>query len=100
PADRPSVDCLRDEYAARQKQLDSAVVKRGGLVIRRADLFKATPSSGPGIGGRYPHFNTTVISYPQIDGPRDEREEAWNKLVVEESRSSEALESASTDPED
>lgn len=71
PTDRPSDDCLKDEYAARQRQLDNAVVKRGGLVIRRVDVFKAAPSHGPGSGGRYPRFNTMVVSYPQIDQPRD-----------------------------
>jgi uncharacterized protein len=98
PADRPSVDCLKDEYAARQKQLDSAVVKRRELVIRRVDLFKAGPSADAGSGGRYAGFNTTAISYPQIDKPRDEREEAWNKLILDHSRAGEVVAGAATDP--
>jgi uncharacterized protein len=100
PADRPSVDCLKDEYAARQKQLDAAVVKRGGLVIRRVDHFKTAPSSAPGSGGRYPGFNTTVVSYPQIDKPRDHREETWNILVLQHGRAGETVDDAAADPGD
>ncbi len=100
PADRASVDCLKDEYRARQKQLDGAVVKRGGLVIRRVDLFKAAPSSGAGSGGRYAGFDTTVVSYPQIDRPSDEREEGWNKLILEHSRAGEAAAGAPADPDE
>jgi uncharacterized protein len=97
-ADRPGADCLKDEYNARQKQLDAAVVKSGGLVIRRVDLFKAGPSADAGSGGRYAGFNTTVIAYPQIDKPRDDREEAWNKLILDHSRAGEAVAGAATDP--
>jgi uncharacterized protein YecT (DUF1311 family) len=100
PAGRSSIDCLKDEYTARQKQLASAVVKRAGLVVRRVDLFKATPSSGSGSGGRYPGFNTTVASYPQIDRPRNEGEEAWNKLIFEHSRAGEAVAGTAADPEE
>ena len=100
PAGGTSGDCLRDEYRARQRQLESAVVKRGGLVIRRADVFKAAASHGPGSGGRYPRFNTMVVSYPQIDQPRHDREEAWNKLVAEKSRAGETVGSSSADPAD
>jgi uncharacterized protein len=90
-----NADCLKREYAARQKQLDSAVVKQGGLVIRRVDLFKAAPSAGPESGGGHPGFNTTVVSFPQIDRPRDEREEAWNKLIAEHEHRGATLASAS-----
>jgi uncharacterized protein YecT (DUF1311 family) len=100
PTSRPSVDCLKDEYTARRRQLDSAVVKRGGLVIRRVDLFKAAPTSAAGSGGRHAGFNTTVISYPQIDSPSNEGEDAWNKLVLERSRAGEAVAGAFSDPDD
>lgn len=66
-------DCLRHEYEERQKQLETAVVKRDGLVIRRADIFKA---SAPHEDGRHPNFTTTTIGYPQIDDPHDARENA------------------------
>jgi uncharacterized protein len=99
-ASRPSVDCLKDEYAARHKQLKSAVVKRSGLVLRRVDLLKATPSSAAGGGGRYAGFNTMVISYPQIDKPSDKHEDAWNTLVLKHSRAGEAVAGVSFDPND
>jgi len=99
-ASRSSVDCLKDEYAARHKQLKSAVVKRSGLVLRRVDLLKATPSSAAGGGGRYAGFNTMVISYPQIDKPSDKHEDAWNTLVLKHSRAGEAVAGVSFDPND
>jgi hypothetical protein len=74
-------------------------VKRGGLVFRRLDLFKAAPSSAAGSGGGHAGFNTTVISYPQIDKPSHEQD-AWNKLVLKHSRAGEAVAGASSDPDD
>jgi uncharacterized protein len=44
--ERSNALCLEDEYAKRQRQLKSAVVRSRGMVIRRVDLFKVTPSSG------------------------------------------------------
>lgn len=83
PEGGSSRNCLMDEYAQRQKQLDNAVVKTGGLVVRRVDRFSVAPSAGPGSGGAHPGFNTTVISLPQIDKPRGEHDAAWNKLIAE-----------------
>jgi uncharacterized protein len=97
PLDRPSALCLKDEYANRQRQLEQAVIKRGGIVIRRVDLFTVAPSSGSNPAFK---FNTTFVSFPQIDQPRDEREEAWNKLVAEHSRSNEVKASDRPDTHD
>lgn len=95
PAGESSRNCLQDEYAKRQKQLDATVVKCGGLVMRRVDSFSVAPSAGPGSGGSHPGFNTTTISFPQIDKPQNEREEAWNKLVAEHEHDGKTLASAS-----
>jgi uncharacterized protein len=100
----PDAECLKREYSARQKQLDNAVVEKGGLVIRRVDIFRATPAVGAGSGGGHPGFNTTVIAFPQIDSPRDKREKGWNKVIAEHSHGGQTLAgafvSASTDPDD
>src|SRR5579863_5563939 len=75
-------DCLRSEYAARQRQLAGAVTRRGGLVIRRVDLFEAVPAAADqGSGGAHPGFSLTVIAYPQIDRPRGAEETRWNQLM-------------------
>lgn len=94
PHARPSALCLEDEYVKRQRQLKNAVVKSGGMVIRRVDLFKVTHASmnNPNV-----KFNMTVVSFPQIDKPRDEWERAWNKLIAEHSRSDEAKTAGSPD---
>lgn len=92
PAGESSRDCLRDEYAKRQKQIDAAVTKRGGLAIRRGDRFSVAPSYSPESADP---FNKTTISFPQIDNPRNEREESWNKLIAEHQHDGETLANAS-----
>lgn len=47
-----SADCLDTSYRARQKVLDAAVIKSGGRVIRRVDIFRA--EAWPGGGGEFP----------------------------------------------
>jgi uncharacterized protein len=82
PSNNSKDNCLKTEYEKRQKQLDNAAVKAGGMVIRRVDRFSVTYSTGRGSGGSHPGFNTTVISFPQIDKPNNARERAWNKLIA------------------
>jgi hypothetical protein len=63
-------------------------------------MFKAAPSAGSGSGGAHAGFNTTVISYPQIDKPSDVHEDTWNKLVLEHSRAGETAAGASDRDDD
>lgn len=75
-------DCLANEYAARERQLHGAVVRRGGLVIRRVDRFEVVLApADEGSGGAHPGFSTTMIAYPQIDLPRNGEEMRWNELM-------------------
>jgi uncharacterized protein len=82
-ADHRIANCLRDLCERRQKQLDSAVVRSENMVIRRVDRYSVTPSAGPGSGGLNPAFNTTTVSFPQIDEPRNEHERIWNRLIAQ-----------------
>jgi uncharacterized protein YecT (DUF1311 family) len=101
PAPRSSsTDCLKAEYRERQKELETAAVKSGRLVIRRVDLFKAAASPEPHETGAHPNFTTTQISYPQIDNPRDAGEERWNKLIAEHAGTTEYLADADAENED
>jgi hypothetical protein len=92
-----SADCLDTNYRMRQKELDAAAVKAGGLVIRRVNIFRA--EARPGSDGQFPVFATTAISNPQIDEPRDEQEKQWNKLVIDHS-GADAVARAPIDPDD
>jgi len=98
PGGQSRRDCLRDQYAQRQKQVDAAVIRRGGLVMRRVDSFSAATSYLPETAV-FP-FNKTTVSFPQIDQPRDASEEAWNKLIAEHEHEGKALASASATASD
>lgn len=78
-----SVNCLRDLYKQRRERLDGALVKSGNMVIRRVDRFSVASSVGPGSGGLNAGFNTTTVSFPQIDEPRNEHERTWNRLIAQ-----------------
>ena len=92
PAGESSRGCLKDEYAKRQKQLDAAVIRRGGLAMRRVDSFSVASSYSPETAV-FP-FNKTTISFPQIDKPRNQSEEAWNKLIAGHEHDGETLANA------
>ncbi len=101
PAPRSSsTECLKTEYHERQKELKTAVVKGGDIVIRRVDLFKAAASPEPHETGAHPNFTTTQISYPQIDNPRDAGEELWNNLIAENAGTTEYLADGDAENED
>ena len=92
PAPRSaSIKCLNSEYRARQKQLETAIVKGGDLVLRRVDIFKAARSPEPHATGRHPDFTTAAIAYPQIDNPREANEKRWNKLIADRAGASRYL---------
>jgi uncharacterized protein len=80
--------CLEKHYGERQKQLEDAVHEYGGIKIRRVDTFEAHRSeskseySGSDVG-----FDTTYISYPQIDAPKSHQEELWNKKMADIAKS-------------
>jgi uncharacterized protein len=95
PGSDSKANCLKTEYEKRQKQLDNAVMKTGGMVIRRVDRFSVAYSAGRGSGGSHPGFNTTVISFPQIDKPSNSGERAWNKLIAEHKHAGLSLEDVS-----
>jgi uncharacterized protein len=76
--------CLEKHYRERQKQLEDAVREYGGIKIRRVDRFEAHRSelkseySGVDVG-----FDTTYISFPQIDAPASSQQELWNKKMAD-----------------
>lgn len=76
--------CLEKHYRERLEQLEDAVHEYGGVKIRRVDRFEAHRSeskseySGVDVG-----FDTTYISYPQIDAPTSSQQELWNKKMAE-----------------
>ena len=98
------VSCLRDFYEKRQKQLDSAVVKSGSMIIRRVHRYSVSPSAGAGSGGVNSGFNTTTVSFPKIDNPRNEHERNWNRLIAQHEVAGQQLTrvsaTASASPED
>jgi uncharacterized protein len=79
-----SEQCIEKHYRERQKQLEDAVHVYGGIKIRRVDRFEAHRSesrseySGVDVG-----FDTTYISYPQIDAPASDLEVLWNKKMAD-----------------
>ncbi|MGP8271800.1 MAG: DUF3298 domain-containing protein [Terracidiphilus sp.] len=76
--------CIEKHYRERLEQLQDAVHDYGGIKIRRVDTFEAHRSeskseySGVGVG-----FDTTSISYPQIDAPASSLEVLWNKKMAD-----------------
>jgi uncharacterized protein len=79
-----SEQCLEKHYRERLVQLKDAVHEYGGIKIRRVDTFEAHRSeskseySGVDVG-----FDTTYISYPQIDAPASSLEVLWNKKMAD-----------------
>ncbi|MGA7829641.1 MAG: DUF3298 domain-containing protein [Terracidiphilus sp.] len=79
-----SEQCLEKHYRERLEQLKDAVHDYGGIRIRRVDTFEAHRSaskseySGVDVG-----FDTTYISYPQIDAPASDLEVLWNKKMAD-----------------
>lgn len=79
-----SEQCLERNYRERLDQLKDAVHEYGDIKIRRVDTIEAHRSesnseySGSGVG-----FNSTYISYPQIDAPTSSQQVLWNKKMVD-----------------
>jgi uncharacterized protein YecT (DUF1311 family) len=81
-AGRSRAYCLEDLYGLRKNELEDTVSKTGNIVIRRVARYSFAASAGPGSGGAHPGLNTTVIEFPQIENPVNQREKAWNELIA------------------
>jgi uncharacterized protein len=73
-------ECLTSAYSDRQSRLEAAVKTVGGLRFRAVDVYRVTKASSDDTGsGANPGFDTTDLSYPLIDAPKDMSERKFNK---------------------
>ncbi len=70
------VECLREVYADRRRDLDTAAVRIGPFLFTRIDHFyvAADPEHGAPAHGH--------TAYPHIDAPASEATRAWNALAA------------------
>ena len=74
PAD--SVECLKDIYEKRIKQLQHSLIKFSDRIFRNVYLHYSGPAKTCPLG-----WVTDDRTYPQIENPRDENEKFWNNYL-------------------
>ncbi len=74
------INCLQNEYVNREAELDKSVLKTDNLTVFSVDQFEARETSGDDEGG-HPGIDMIEFSYPQIDRPKDQDEQAWNAFI-------------------
>jgi uncharacterized protein len=74
PAD--SVECLKDIYEKRIKQLQHSLIKFSDRIFRNVYLHYSGPEKTCPDG-----WVTDDRTYPQIEDPRDENEKFWNNYL-------------------
>lgn len=83
-SDEDAVACLKREYDDRERQLDTAAQRLGGLVFVRVDDFRARKSDDN--TGNRTGFVTTELAFPLIDRPVTDGQRAFNKFVEDRTR--------------